>query len=149
MMRLKKIKGKRRSKNATTDSMLGQKSGTALAGPAAPVTTALFFPLAIVQWNALPESVACLQSIEVFKTAVCNTLEVFKTTVCNTLTLRSKFSCFYLILANLNYFNLSSVFILPLLMLLNLSLPFLFLSDTNTAFTLCSRRSRRPCFRQP
>ena len=29
------------------------------------------FPLAIVQWNALPESVACLQSIEVFKTAVC------------------------------------------------------------------------------
>ena len=29
------------------------------------------FHLAIVQWNALPESVACLQSIGVFKTAVC------------------------------------------------------------------------------
>ena len=41
MMRLKKIKIKRRSKNGTADSMLGQKSGTALAGPAAPATTAL------------------------------------------------------------------------------------------------------------
>ena len=30
-----------------------------------------FFPLAIVQWNALPQSVACSQSLEVFKTAVC------------------------------------------------------------------------------
>ena len=30
-----------------------------------------FFPLAIVQWNALPQSVACLQSLEVFKTTVC------------------------------------------------------------------------------
>ena len=40
MMRLKKIKGKRWSKNGTTDSMLGQKSSPALAGPAAPMTTA-------------------------------------------------------------------------------------------------------------
>ena len=31
----------RRSKNGTADSMLGKKSGTALAGPAAPATTAL------------------------------------------------------------------------------------------------------------
>ena len=30
-----------------------------------------FFPLAIVQWNTLPQSVACSQSLEVFKTAVC------------------------------------------------------------------------------
>ena len=30
-----------------------------------------FFPLAIVQWNALPQSVACSQSLDVFKTAVC------------------------------------------------------------------------------
>ena len=30
-----------------------------------------FFPLAIVQWNALPQSVACMQSLEVFKTTVC------------------------------------------------------------------------------
>ena len=30
-----------------------------------------FFPLAIVQWNALPQSVASSQSLEVFKTAVC------------------------------------------------------------------------------
>ena len=30
-----------------------------------------FFPLAIVQWNALPQSVACLQNLEVFKTTVC------------------------------------------------------------------------------
>ena len=30
-----------------------------------------FFPLAIVQWKALPQSVACLQSLEVFKTTVC------------------------------------------------------------------------------
>ena len=30
-----------------------------------------FFPLAIVQWNALPKSVASSQSLEVFKTAVC------------------------------------------------------------------------------
>ena len=30
-----------------------------------------FFPLAIVKWNALPQSVACLQSLEGFKTAVC------------------------------------------------------------------------------
>ena len=29
-----------------------------------------FFPLAIVQWNALPQSVASSQSLEVFKTAV-------------------------------------------------------------------------------
>ena len=42
MIRFKKIKDKRRSKkNGTADSMLGQKSGTALAGPAAPATTAL------------------------------------------------------------------------------------------------------------
>ena len=30
-----------------------------------------FFPLAIVQWNFLPESVACLQSLDAFKAAVC------------------------------------------------------------------------------
>ena len=30
-----------------------------------------FFPLATVQWNALPQSIACLQSHEAFKTAVC------------------------------------------------------------------------------
>ena len=30
-----------------------------------------FFPLAIVQWNSLPESVACLQSLDAFKAAVC------------------------------------------------------------------------------
>ena len=30
-----------------------------------------FFPLAVVQWNALPLSVASSQSLEVFKTAVC------------------------------------------------------------------------------
>ena len=30
-----------------------------------------FFPLSIVQWNALPESIACLQSIDAFKAAVC------------------------------------------------------------------------------
>ena len=41
MMQLKNIKGKRRSKNGTADSMLDQKSGPALAGPAAPATTAL------------------------------------------------------------------------------------------------------------
>ena len=29
-----------------------------------------FFPLAIVQWNALPESVASLQDLEAFKVAV-------------------------------------------------------------------------------
>ena len=33
-----------------------------------------FFPLAIVQWNSLPESVACLQSLDAFKATVCNTL---------------------------------------------------------------------------
>ena len=31
-----------------------------------------FFPLAIVQWNSLPESVACLQSLDAFKAPVCN-----------------------------------------------------------------------------
>ena len=31
-----------------------------------------FFLLAIVQWIALPQSVACLQSLEVFKTTDCN-----------------------------------------------------------------------------
>ena len=35
------------------------------------LTADSFFPLAIVQWNALPQSVACLQSLEVFNTAVC------------------------------------------------------------------------------
>ena len=30
-----------------------------------------FFPLSIVQWNALPESIACLQSLDAFKAAVC------------------------------------------------------------------------------
>ena len=30
-----------------------------------------FFPLAIVQWNSLPESVASLQNLEAFKAAVC------------------------------------------------------------------------------
>ena len=30
-----------------------------------------FFPLAIVQWNALPQPIACLQSLEAFKAAVC------------------------------------------------------------------------------
>ena len=30
-----------------------------------------FFPLAIVHWIALPHSIACLQSLEAFKTAVC------------------------------------------------------------------------------
>lgn len=30
-----------------------------------------FFPLAIVQWNALPRSVVCLQSLEAFKAEVC------------------------------------------------------------------------------
>ena len=29
-----------------------------------------FFPLAVVQWNALPESVVCLPSLEAFKAAV-------------------------------------------------------------------------------
>ena len=29
-----------------------------------------FFPLAIVQWNALPESVVSLQDLEAFKVAV-------------------------------------------------------------------------------
>ena len=32
-----------------------------------------FFPLAIVQWNALLQPIACLQSLEALKTAVCNT----------------------------------------------------------------------------
>ena len=30
-----------------------------------------FFPLAIIQWNSRPESVACLQSLDAFKAAVC------------------------------------------------------------------------------
>ena len=30
-----------------------------------------YFPLAIVQWNAFPQPIACLQSLEAFKTAVC------------------------------------------------------------------------------
>ena len=30
-----------------------------------------FLPLAIVQWNYLPESFACLQSLDAFKAAVC------------------------------------------------------------------------------
>ena len=30
-----------------------------------------FFPLAIAQWNSLPESVASLQNFEAFKAAVC------------------------------------------------------------------------------
>ena len=30
-----------------------------------------FYPLAIVQWNALPESVVCLQSLDAFKAAIC------------------------------------------------------------------------------
>ena len=30
-----------------------------------------FFPLAVVQWNALPKSVVCLPSLEAFKAAVC------------------------------------------------------------------------------
>ena len=30
-----------------------------------------FFPLAIVQWNSLPESVACFQSLDASKAAVC------------------------------------------------------------------------------
>ena len=30
-----------------------------------------FFSLAIVQWNSFPESVACLQSLDAFKAAVC------------------------------------------------------------------------------
>ena len=30
-----------------------------------------FFPLAIVQWNSFSESVACLQSFDAFKAAVC------------------------------------------------------------------------------
>ena len=30
-----------------------------------------FFPLAIVQWNALPQPIACVQSLEAFKTTVC------------------------------------------------------------------------------
>ena len=34
-----------------------------------------FFPLAIVQWNALPESVVSLQDLEAFKVAVSKTLD--------------------------------------------------------------------------
>ena len=30
-----------------------------------------FFPLAIVQWNSIPGSVACWQSLDAFKAAVC------------------------------------------------------------------------------
>ena len=30
-----------------------------------------FFPLAIIQWNALPESIVCLQSLYAFKAAIC------------------------------------------------------------------------------
>ena len=30
-----------------------------------------FYPLAIVQWNALPESVVCLHSLDAFKAAIC------------------------------------------------------------------------------
>ena len=30
-----------------------------------------FFPLAIVQWNSLPKSVVCLESLDAFKAAVC------------------------------------------------------------------------------
>lgn len=30
-----------------------------------------FFPLAIVQWNALPESVVCSQSLDAFKASIC------------------------------------------------------------------------------
>ena len=30
-----------------------------------------FYPLAIFQWNALPESVVCLQSLDAFKAAIC------------------------------------------------------------------------------
>ena len=62
-----------------------------------------FFPLAIVQWNALPQSVACLQSLEVLRP---------QSARCSILALRSPYACFYLFLAILNYFNLSSVFIL-------------------------------------
>ena len=30
-----------------------------------------FFPLAIIQWNALPESIVCLQRLDAFKAAIC------------------------------------------------------------------------------
>ena len=53
-----------------------------------------FFPLAIVQWNALPSLLHACRALRSLRP---------QSASCNTLALRSQFSCFYLILANLNY----------------------------------------------
>ena len=53
-----------------------------------------FFPLAIVQWNALPSLLHACRASRSLRP---------QSASCNTLALRSQFSCFYLILANLNY----------------------------------------------
>ena len=62
-----------------------------------------FFPLLIVQWNA-PHSL--LHARRVLRSSRPQSAS------CNIPALRSPYACFYLILAILNYFNLSSVFIL-------------------------------------
>ena len=62
-----------------------------------------FFPLAIVQWNA---SLSLLHACRVSRSLRPQYAS------CSILALRSPYACFYLILAILNYFNLSSVFIL-------------------------------------
>ena len=93
-----------------------------------------FFPLSIVQWNALPESIACLQSLDAFKSASCNTQG-----------LRSLKACFYLFLAILNYFNLDHLFLFFTITLLHVSILFssLCLSYTNRRCVNLPRMSVR------
>ena len=64
-----------------------------------------FFPLAIVQWNALPCLLHARRALRSLRP---------QSASCNILALRSLLVCFYLILAILNYLNLSPVFTLHL-----------------------------------
>ena len=64
-----------------------------------------FFPLAIVQWNALPQSVACSQSPQ--------------SASCNILALRSLLVCFYLILAMISVIDGVNERVLRIMLLKN------------------------------
>ena len=64
---------------------------------------------------------------------------------CNILAHRSPHACFYLILATLNYFNLSSVFILHYHAFNPLPIFYLFLSYTNRRCANLPEMSARAC----
>ena len=59
-----------------------------------------FFPLAIVQWNALPEEVVSSPNLDIFKAAVGKLQHPF------TITLFHLLSCFYLLDLSINILGL-------------------------------------------